>query len=177
LSESAISIDLLTVLARLLSDPALREAFVRDRDKLATDLRVRSGDRAAFLQLLPDDLEFQARVLLRKRFDLALSWIPATVSLLGNNAWPLFEHFARTQTGSGIRSALQDAHRFACWLRRRGQPTCDAEFGRLQFTLSNKRCALRFSRLRARRPVFSLGLQLLLRIHRGVHEFHFYLKP
>ena len=66
------AIDFITALGRVLQDGALRDAFALDPLALARRLDLRERDQPLFLQLDPADLEFQARVLVRKRFVLVM---------------------------------------------------------------------------------------------------------
>ena len=83
-------IDFVTALGRVLHDGSLRDAFVADPVAFVRGLGLAEADRDRFLRLVPADLEFQARVLLRKRFVLVRDILPRTCENLGDEAWPEF---------------------------------------------------------------------------------------
>src|SRR5947209_20154994 len=75
--------DFITTLGRLLRDGNLRDAFAANAAATADFLGLSDAERSAFLSLKPDDLEFQARVLLRKRFEAVQRLLPLTCASLG----------------------------------------------------------------------------------------------
>src|SRR4051812_929882 len=79
---SVNEIDFSTALGRLLRDAALREQFARDPALVAALLQVRDGERAEFAALSPEEIEVQATILLRKRFDAVRRLIPVTMERL-----------------------------------------------------------------------------------------------
>src|SRR5580658_6887219 len=109
LGESMPVIDFTAALGRLLRDGALRDALAADPRALVARLGVRASDQPALLQLAPDDLEFQARVLLRKRFDSLRRILPETCARLGDEAWSSFYSYARLEWPSGDDPATLDA--------------------------------------------------------------------
>lgn len=145
----------MTGLARLLSDSALRRGFARDRGALATELRIRSSDRPVFLQLSLEDLEFQAGILLRKRFEPIQTLIPLTLSSLPENGWPLFRKYASV---AGRKDCSpQDAFDFLLFLKENGAAVNSSERSRIELLRSSKRFALKLSR-----GVLSSGLRRTL---------------
>ena len=136
-------IDFITALGRLLRDGDLRDAFASQPDSVAARLDLRPDDRPAFRQLVPKDVEFQARILLRKRFDLVRRFLPDTAGRLGEKAWPLFLEYARVNWPAEPRVALRDAFQF-CQRLREQQPSlvCQSEWNRLRFALSERNFAI-----------------------------------
>jgi hypothetical protein len=160
--------DLIATLGRLLQDGALRDALAADPRALLARLGVSECDHLALLQLAPDDLEFQACVLLRKRFDNLRHVLPGTCSRLGQEAWPAFHRYARVSWPSGQDPITLDAHEFCRYLERRHPGrVCDAEWHRVEFARSKKRLALQWLRraniLENPRP----ALQIFFRAHNG----------
>ncbi len=155
--------DFVTALARLLCDPAQREAFARDPAAVAALFGVREADRPAFERLAPDEVEMQARVLVRKRFREAAALLPATCAALGAAAWTLFREHAR---GVWPPSASADALAFCDWLRERGEQVSAREVNRLRFTAQGRRFALRVVRSSSPRalPEFQLLFQRRTRV-------------
>src|SRR5687767_8469200 len=94
-SESSAAIDFVTALGRVLCNGGLRDAFATDLVAVVWQIGLRESDRQAFLQLWPADLEFQANILLRKRFDVIRRTLPRTCRNLGRDAWLEFQPFAR----------------------------------------------------------------------------------
>jgi hypothetical protein len=158
-SASSGAIDFVTALARLLADGGLRDAFGADGAAFAEQWKVRPSDRALLLQLVPGDLEFQAQVLLRKRFDHVRAALPQTCARLADAAWPLFARFARTAP-----NAARDAVDFCGYLAAaRRDAICPLEYNRCLFAAGGGRCAIRFVLARAgprkwRQPTMQLLL-------------------
>jgi hypothetical protein len=132
-------IDFITALGRLLRDGTLRDAFAASPEAVATQINLRQSDCPAFLQLVPEDLEFQARILLRKRLEQVRPLLPETVWRLGEHCWPQFLAYALTNWPDDSRAALQDAFQFCQCLRQpHPQWVCPSEWNRLRFALSGK---------------------------------------
>ncbi len=159
--------DFITALGRLLRDGALRDALAANPRSLAAQLDLCERDWAALEQLIPADLEFQARVLLGKRCDIIRRIIPETCRRLGAETWPVFHAYARTNWPTREPSAAHDAHGFCRHLQQH-QPDslCEAELNRLRFALSQKRFALHFIRRRPPRNQPRPALQLFFRLDR-----------
>ena len=161
------AIDFTTAFGQLLCDGAMRDALATDPRAVAVRLNLRESDRAALAQLVPADLEFQADVLLRKRFNLVRRIVPETCGLLGAESWPVFHAYARTHWPAREQSAAHDAHDFCRHLQQR-QPDslCEAELNRLRFVFSSNRFAFHFIRRPHSCHQTKWALQLLLRFDR-----------
>lgn len=171
------AIDLITALGRLLQHGPLRDAFTADPVATATKLAVLESDRAAFIQLAPDDIEYQARVLLRKRFGEIRRAIPSTCVQLGEKAWAIFHEYARAHWPATSRSMACDAYGF-CQFLLKHQPDslCRHEWNRVRFANGNNRLAVHFVRRLPIRNSPRCALQLLVRNRGGRwHEFALYL--
>ena len=106
-------------------------------------MNLRRNDWPSFLELVPADLEFQAHILLRKRFDLVRPLLPETVRRLGDNSWTTFLEYARASWPTDPRAALQDAFQFCQRLRlQRSQLVSKSEWNRLRFAFSEKHLAI-----------------------------------
>jgi hypothetical protein len=88
-------LDFTAALGRLLRDGRLRDSFAADPGAVTDALRVANEDRAAVRALVPDELEVQAEILLRKRFGLIRPFLPETCRMLDDRAWPAFCQYAR----------------------------------------------------------------------------------
>ena len=136
-------IDFITALARLLRDGHLRDEFAAEPQAVAAQIRLRPADQPAFLQLVPADLEFQARILLRKRFELVQSLLPETGRRAGERFWNFFFDYSRATWPGEPRAALQDAFQFCRQLQSQHPEWVSApEWNRLQFALSEKHLAV-----------------------------------
>lgn len=124
--------DFTTALARLLSDGELRDAFARDPEAVADLLEVSPLDREAFCQLVASDLEAQAEVLLRKRFEGMGGWLGKTCAALPEDGWFAFRTYARPKW-SDSPGRTGDALAFSQALRVQGVRTERAEVNRLKF--------------------------------------------
>jgi hypothetical protein len=160
-----MEIDFITALGRLLRDGSLRDAFAVDPAAIAAQMHLRRTDLPAFLQLIPDDLEFQARVLLRKRFELIRPLLPETTRRLGDQGWTLFLEYGRTSWPTEPRAGLQDAFQFCQRLNElTPEIVSKSERNRLQFALSKKRLAIHWHLLETFR---GKGRPLMQLFYRG----------
>jgi hypothetical protein len=156
------------VLGLLLRDAELRGRFQQDRAAVVDAFTMASDDREAALQLEPEDLEFQATILLRKRFQALARLLPETIAALGADAWTSFMSMARNYWP---RDAIEDASRFVVWINEtRPAAVSLRELVRARFELS------------ARRVMISLvpgkwALQILLRWRGETREWLLRLGP
>jgi hypothetical protein len=175
LKNSPPAIDLVTALGRLLSNGALRDALADDASLVATNINLRREDQPALLQLVPDELEFQACVLLRKRLEGVRKLAPQTCDALGDELWSVFHRYARNRPPSGEYSVVRDAYGFCHFLETIPLKTgCASELNRLRFVLNRKRLAIHCLRRTKQNQQVAPAVQLLLR-HRsgGWKEFLF----
>jgi hypothetical protein len=148
----------------------LRDAFAADPRGLMQRLGVGEADRAMLLQLSPVDLEFQARVLLRKRFDLVRRALPRTCAAMGEVAWPEFSKFARSRPAADETPFGADTAGFCEHVRlTRAGCVCAAERERVRFAGGRGRFAVHLGR------GFVLHVFLRLRGARW-HEWRFFLR-
>lgn len=135
-------IDFVTAFGRVLHDGLLRDAFAADPVAFVRGLDLSEPDRARFLQLVPADLEFQARVLLRKRFVLVREVLPRTCENLGDDAWPEFSRHGRVVAPRGGAQTAEDAFGFSRHLMDcRPRALCPVEFNRCRFVRAGSRVA------------------------------------
>jgi hypothetical protein len=169
--------DFCAALARLLSEPSLRETFARDRAGTLDVLQVRAEDRWMFTSLDVDALQAQAETLLEKRRSEARPWIPRTWRRLGLDADALFREYALESWPPGPRRPLIDALSFCRKLRRNGDGrVCRIEDNRLQFVAGRRRWSLHMFRTAEVAGRRRTVLQLLVRRHSGTPlERVFYL--
>jgi hypothetical protein len=162
--NTPMEIDFVTALGRLLQSGALRDAFAADPPAVARQIGVRESDRAAFEQLVPAELEAQAVVLLRKRFDLVRRGLPRTCAALGREAWPEFHSYARNAWPEAQGAAANDALGF-CEALRRAQPEalCRIEYHRVRFLCAESRWSVRWLSAVPFRAGFRPGVQIFLR--------------
>ncbi|MDB6108675.1 MAG: hypothetical protein JWR69_425 [Pedosphaera sp.] len=159
-------IDLITALGRLLRDGALRDAFAADPSAMVNRLAVRMADRAALTTIPFADLELQAKVLLRKRFDILPRFIPATLTQLGTEAWARFQEYGRNLWPEGQHHEILDAQGFCHYCSRTiPQAICQSELNRLSFALGNHRLALHYVRDLRIRNRMRRGLQIFFRLN------------
>lgn len=151
-------------LACLLRSGALRERYAIDPKGVLAALHIRAEDLPTFAALTPNDLEFQARILLRKRFTEVQELLPQTCAALGDQAWIVFQSYARDHWPSDAGGAAEDALSFhAAAAARFPRRVCDPERNRLRFRNSNSRLRIygvRDASLNSRCPY---GIQILVR--------------
>lgn len=141
------AIDFTAALARLLSDAALRAALAANPADVTERLGVRGEDGAALAALPAEELECQARVLLRKRLEGVRHLLPQTCAALGENLWPHFLDYARAGCPRGQSLAAQDARGFAEHLAAARVPgLCRSELHRARFALGHARGAVHLAR-------------------------------
>jgi len=147
-------------LGRLLTDGQLRDDFAIDPDGVISSLCQDALVQAQLLRLKIEELEAQAEVLLRKRFDVIKRMLPHLVARLERNAWPLFRQYARTRW----LPASQDALTFAEYARSEVPSHVDTrEINRLRFALEPRpSLKLHWVTLRPSRP----ALQILIRFRK-----------
>ena len=170
------AIDFITAFGQLLHDGSLRDAFAANPGMVAARLNLQDEGRAALLELIPEDLEFQARVLLRKRLDIVRQVIPETCRRLQTSEWPMFYEYSRNNWPGNGDPIGSDAHNFCRHLKRVDpRPVCQAEWNRLEFAFSKRRLAIRRVDCNGAGNKSKASLQFFLRLRRQHwHEFHFY---
>ena len=165
-------IDFHTALGRLLRDAPLREEFARDPSALAARLQVRPGERAPFAALSMEEIEVQAAILVRKRFDAVRRLIPATMDGLGDRAWPLFLAHARGFWPEASAGPAHDTEVF-CTRLSESEPRslCAAEMNRLRFHRGHQPFAVHLVRDLRIRGRARRAMQLLFRHGHGWSEY------
>jgi hypothetical protein len=136
-------IDFITALGRVLRDRKLRDHFAANPQAVAAQLNLGRNSWPAFVQLVPEDLEFQSRILLRKRLELVRPLLPETIRRLGQSLWPSFLEYSQASWPTETRAALQDAFQFCQSLRQRHpRLVSESELNRLRFALSERHLAV-----------------------------------
>jgi hypothetical protein len=158
------SIDFATALARLLRDGPLREAFAADPMLVAPQLDVNDADRLALARLPAADLEAQANVLLRKRYNAVRPALPMACMRLGGEAWPWFREYARAHWPEQVPMALYDAQGFCDYLCTRNPSVLSrCELKKIRFATSGRLFSLSFVPDVPKGQRTNFGIQLLLR--------------
>lgn len=175
-------IDFVTALGRLLRSGALRDEFAADPARVAEQVGLRAGDRAAWGQLVPAELEAQAEVLLKKRFVAVRRVLPRTCRALGGDgedvvdgkkgdhgkkgeeAWRVFRGYARGCWPGEENKVADDARGFCAALRRvRPEAVCGIEAHRAQWLCDGSRWSVRWLAAVPFRKGFRPGVQIFLR--------------
>lgn len=135
--------NLTTALARLLTDPQLRQQFRHDRQLVVEQFGIKDPDRAALIAMDIDDLDRQAVGLLNKRFYEIRRLIPRTIDRLGPDARATFDRYAVDHWPTGHRRHWIDAAKFCEWLAEHHHDSvCRAELNGVRFELSERRWAV-----------------------------------
>jgi hypothetical protein len=169
-------IDFITALGRLLRDGSLRDAYAAQPSQTVDTLGVTQTQRAALLGLKAEDLEFQAQVLLRKRFQTVSALIPLTCSSFGESGWARFMEYARDHWPVGNPMEVLDARDFVQHLREKHGATIDlSETNRIHFALGTRRISLHFLKRIWLRNRERRAVQVFLRLASGRwNEYLFY---
>ena len=169
--------DMITALGRLLRDGALRDELSAQPRAVVERLGLRATDQAALLAMPAADLEFQARVLLGKRFDAMAKFIPRTLADWGDPARQTFITYARKNWPTGANPEMQDAAGFChhCLKNGEAKHVCRAELNRLNFALNGQGMAMHFVRGMPLRNKNRNAIQVFFRVNRGWRESMFYL--
>lgn len=155
------AVDFITALGRVLHDGTLRDAFAHDATAFVKTIDLRESDQASFLRLSPTDLEVQARVLLRKRFDQVRRLLPRTCQALGKSAWEHFVVSVRSSEAYGNDTKVQDAYRFCTHVARvQTSGVCAREFNRCRFAISRRGVSLHLVKESGRIPAIQLFVRL-----------------
>lgn len=164
--------DFISALGQLLHHGELRDAFAADPAAVAASLNLQGADRARFMQLDLEDIEFQARVLLRKRFDLVRHALPLTCGRLQGNAWATFERYARPHGPSGPDALAQDCGGFCSYLFTTAPESLEpVEWNRAKFATARRRSAVHWLRRLPVRGRSRAGLQIFFSTRRRAHEW------
>lgn len=172
---SVNEIDFPTALARLLRDTALREQFAREPAVVAARLQVRADEREPFAAMSVEEIEIQATILLRKRFDAVRRLIPVTMERLGDQASECFLVHARGYWPEATAMEINDTEIFCTHLAATEPAAlCPAEMNRLRFHLNRQPVAVHFVREFRLRGRTRRALQVLIRRGRGWSEHALY---
>jgi hypothetical protein len=96
-------------LGRLLTNGQLRDDFAVDPDRVISSLCQNTIVKSELVVLRIEELEAQAEVLLRKRFEVVKRILPQLICQLELKAWPLFRQYARNRWLSAPQDALEFA--------------------------------------------------------------------
>lgn len=168
-----MGIDFPTALARLLRDGALRDRFACDQEAVIRELGVLPEEAGSFRQFSSDDLEYQAAILIRKRFDACRYFLRGTLAKLGNDAFAIFSSYARLSWPESHRREFEDADAFILFLRKKlPSMVSRMDENRLRFLQRNRRVAVNWSSEIPARRRFRRGWQIFYRNWRGgFHEW------
>ena len=138
-----------SLLARLLSDSALRREFARDSILVAKKLTSDPALQQTIVGLDLECLNRQALTLLRKRWFEISQVLPVTCAELGKQGWPLFVEYAEKHWPEGHLRHVDDALKFGQFLEKRNAPELNGlEWKRFWFSRSGH--LIQISRVRQR---------------------------
>jgi len=161
-------IDFTIALARLLRDGVLRDRFAVDPEAVLQEMDVEEDERESLRQLPAQDLEYQAEILIRKRFDKVRGLLPSTDAHLGLDAFSLFLKYARTTWPEEGSHGWKDAEDFLLFLQKhRPESVSRSDERRVMFLKGQRVWEMHWGddlwiRGRSRR-----GLQILRRTRHG----------
>lgn len=134
------------ILARLLTNRSLREAFFDAPETVAAQLTDQDDVRAFLVQLDRESVKAQAESLISKRQGEVATLIPTTWRYLGATAVQHFAHYTnRSEWPRGYRRHLLDALAFCDYLKQRNLPGLPSDERRwLRFQVAKSRCRVGF---------------------------------
>lgn len=169
------AIDFITALGRLLHDGKLRDRFSENPTALAKQLSLSESDWPMFLRLVPSDLEFQAKVLLRKRFNLVRDALPQTCGRLGDDAWLEFQRYGRSPHVVEGPSVEDDVTGFCRHVAGRDLELVDpVEFNRLRFAQARRPIAFYLVPAPVSARPAQQGVQVFIRYRNHKYEWLLY---
>ena len=164
--------DFISALGRLLHSGDLRDAFAADPAAVAASLSLQGADRTRFMQLDLEDVEFQARVLLRKRFNLVRRALPLTCARLSDNAWAEFQRYGRPNGPTGSDALAYDCCGFCNHLINTKPEAIErAEWNRAKFARDRRRSAVHWLKRLPVRGRNRVGLQIFFSSKRRAHDW------
>jgi hypothetical protein len=111
-------LDLQRILARIVTEPDLRERFLNDPQQVAGSQAWATDPACALATVPPDRLRHYGESLIKKRCREATRCLPLTLMVLGHARFrTLFHQYARTSTTRGPARHRDDAIAFADRLR------------------------------------------------------------
>ncbi len=157
-----VATDFIIGFGRLLRDGNLRDIFAVNPRAAAEQIQLMPADFPAWSQLISEDVEFQADVLLRKRLDLVKFFAPEMSRRLGKNLWPAFHQYSRTSWPPTGSAKISDAIHFFQHLKQ-SHPTIivASEWNRLAFAFSKQKAALHWIKMANPKGKTRHGLQFL----------------
>ena len=168
--------DFITVLGRLLRSGALRDEFAANPQTFARTTGLPDQECERLAQLSSDDLETQALVLLRKRFDAIRPQLAQTCTGLSADAWPQFVRYSRSYPADEHNRVVGDALAFSEHLRIQAIAVNAAEYNRLCFVQRERTVALHVIVVTPRNRSRRVGLQVVWRWKKSRRrEWQFYL--
>lgn len=167
LPNSIVSVeatDFITAFGRLLLDGNLRDMFAVNPQAAAEKVQLRPVDCPTWLRLVPEDVEFQANILLRKRLDLVKFFTPETCRQLGEKLWVAFRDYARVNWPPDGSAKISDSFHFCHHLKKQiPEVVVAAEWNRLDFAFSKQKTALHWIHTSAPNGSARRGLQFFFR--------------
>jgi hypothetical protein len=170
------SIDFVTALAKLLSQPELQRLFTQAPEQVADRLNLLDEHRALFVALVPEQVTAQANLLTTKRLKEARRLLPQTFKLLGSNGTAYFNSYASTYWPQSHRRHLEDAVEFCTYLNSHHYPVNHGEINYLKFLMSRRRVGLALAKDAMVQAYHFPAIQLFYRYKGTMGQWRLYLK-
>lgn len=165
------------LLAKLLSDPDLRDRFAQDPDSVLRQQKLTQSEYELMAQLSIQQVNIQAALLIKKRLREIHKIIPLTLRDLGDNARSIFEKYAGNYWPDTHRRHEQDAAHFCQYLHQNKFKLNKSEWNRMRFVLQRQHYGLGFAADALIRGKKTFVLQLLYRYKSMPREWRLYLQP
>jgi hypothetical protein len=105
-------------LARLYTDENLRKSFLSDPLKIGAENDLSEKEIAELTQIIPEELNFFADSLFRKRLREVEKFLPLTCKALEESFEKFFREFSQIYNPKSIKKHLEDATEFCAFLQK-----------------------------------------------------------
>lgn len=106
------------LLARLYTDEQFRRAFLSEPEKIGKENLLTENEIAEIFEVLPEEINFFAESLFRKRLREVEKLLPLTHKIAGVNFARFFREFSQTYNPQTVKKHLEDAIAFCHYLRK-----------------------------------------------------------
>lgn len=138
------------LLARLYTDAEFRRAFLSEPVKIGAENDLSETEIAEIAEIMPEELNFFAESLFRKRLREAEKFLPLTRSVLQDDFTKYFREFSQNFNPQTVKKHFEDALGFCDFLQKHQMPQGfvkdAAKFERAKLVFSSRMTNLCFEK-------------------------------